>query len=119
MTYLERIVEELRRHVLKMSAMQTPYRIGSKLVKSSSQRKMWKLLKCVDRANPGKESNPLYFALVCGRRNRTPWKCKGLPYIDKAKRAERFPFVGFSPGGYVNKIEMDIQFPSGMVYAKL
>lgn len=88
-TYNERILFELMKHVNNMRRIQKGWVVGDKLVKKSNQRKMWKLLKYARRSNPGLFLDQIYFSRITGRINRTPWKCKGLQYVTKAKRAER------------------------------
>ena len=96
--YAERIHEELRKHCLKMSSIGKEFRTGDKLVKKSKILKMRKLLKYANRADVKKLYNAIYFHKMEGRLNRTPWKCKGLPYIAKEKRLRGF----HSEPGFLN-----------------
>lgn len=59
------------------------------LIKPSKVRHIVKLNRYLTRTEGKKPSNKDYlFSLIKGRGNRTPWKCKGLPYIAKAKQIQ-------------------------------
>lgn len=90
MAYLEEIAKEYKRLQDKRSHNRYGYVYRTSLVKKSKSRHFAKLRRYIARTRGEHVPNQKWLAkLFEGRQTCTPWKCKGLPYITKAKRIER------------------------------
>lgn len=57
------------------------------LIRLSKIRQIVKLNRYISRSRGlHVPSAPYLIRMIKGRPNRTPWKCKGLPYVSKAER---------------------------------
>lgn len=57
------------------------------IIPKAKARRLFKLHRYLSRTRGLKPASYRYLGrLLGGRLNRTPWKCKGLPYISKAER---------------------------------
>lgn len=89
MTYLEEIAKEYKQLQDKRSHNRYGYAYRTSLVKKSKSRHLAKLRRYIAMARGEHVPNQKWLAkLFEGRQNRTPWKCKGLSYIEKAKRIQ-------------------------------
>lgn len=82
MTYLDEISKDF--HQLRDRVQ---YRYERTLVKKSKVRRLAKLRRYIGRVRGEPVSKQKWMEYIfSGRLNRTPWKCKGLPYVLKAER---------------------------------
>lgn len=57
------------------------------IIPKAKARRLFKLHRYLSRTRGLKSASFEYLGrLLGGRANRTPWKCKGLPYVSKAER---------------------------------
>lgn len=57
------------------------------IIPKAKARRLFKLHRYLSRTRGLKPDSFEYLGrLLSGRSNRTPWKCKGLPYVLKAER---------------------------------